>query len=301
MTLRRDFLADGWNDKAIARAVREGALTRVRRGAYADAALCHSLDPVGRHALVARAVLRQAETDVLLSHSSALPEYDVPVWNIDLSTVHVTRRDRRSGRRERGVCQHAGLLLPEDIVERNGVPVTSPCRTVLDLTTVAGAEECLVVATHLVRAGETSVDELRGRYERGMEMWPRTLRTDLVLRLIDDRLESPGEVRAWYAMFRHGVPAPVPQYEIRDGGRVVARVDFAWPDLGVFLEFDGLVKYQGGADGQDPSGVVVREKLREDRIRELTGWRCIRITWADLQDPERLAARILRALYPAAA
>jgi hypothetical protein len=36
----------------------------------------------------------------------------------------------------------------------------------------------------------------------------------------------------------------------------------------------------------------MREKRREDRIRELTGWRCIRITWADLFHPERTAARI---------
>jgi hypothetical protein len=28
-------------------------------------------------------------------------------------------------------------------------------------------------------------------------------------------------------------------------------------------------------------------------IGEITGWRCIRITWADLQYPERTAARIL--------
>ncbi len=38
--------------------------------------------------------------------------------------------------------------------------------------------------------------------------------------------------------------------------------------------------------------MVFREKRREDRIRELTGWRCFRITWHDLGDPGRLAARI---------
>lgn len=37
---------------------------------------------------------------------------------------------------------------------------------------------------------------------------------------------------------------------------------------------------------------VLREKRRESRIAEMTGWRCIRITWADLGQPERAAARI---------
>ena len=34
------------------------------------------------------------------------------------------------------------------------------------------------------------------------------------------------------------------QYEIRDSaGQLLARLDFAWPELGVFLEFDGKEKY----------------------------------------------------------
>ena len=41
---------------------------------------------------------------------------------------------------------------------------------------------------------------------------------------------------------------------------------------------------------------LMREKKREERICMLTGWVCIRITWADLADPERTAARIRRIL-----
>lgn len=37
---------------------------------------------------------------------------------------------------------------------------------------------------------------------------------------------------------------------------------------------------------------VLREKQRESRICELTGWRCIRIVWADLYKPADTAARI---------
>lgn len=41
---------------------------------------------------------------------------------------------------------------------------------------------------------------------------------------------------------------------------------------------------------------VLREKQRESRIAELTGWRCIRITWADLERPDGTVARILALL-----
>ena len=41
---------------------------------------------------------------------------------------------------------------------------------------------------------------------------------------------------------------------------------------------------------------MLREKHREELICGLTGWRCIRIVWADLYHPERTAARILATL-----
>ena len=49
------------------------------------------------------------------------------------------------------------------------------------------------------------------------------------------------------------------------------------------------------------SDVVVREKQREDMIGRITGWRCIRIVWADLYTPEQTAARIRRMFRPIAA
>jgi hypothetical protein len=70
-------------------------------------------------------------------------------------------------------------------------------------------------------------------------------------------------------------------------------VDFAWPRFGVFLEFDGRVKYEKLLrPGQSASDVVIAEKRREELICRLTGWRCIRIVWSDLEHPARTAAMI---------
>jgi hypothetical protein len=156
--------------------------------------------------------------------------------------------------------------------------------------------------SHLMHAGMTTAEQLQARYEL-MEHWPETLSTDLVLRLADSRFESVGESRTYYLCFRHGLPTPEPQYPILDEwGREVARVDFAWPELGVFLEFDGKVKYEKLLKvGQRASDVVLAEKRREEMICGLTGWRCIRIIWADLENPERTAAKLRRALAPRAA
>jgi len=170
----------------------------------------------------------------------------------------------------------------------------SATRTALEVTTCASSEASLVVINDFLHRGLTTVVDLRRRYGP-MSQDPFTLKTDLVLRLADPRLESVGESRMLFMLFRGGVPMPQPQYVLRDAqGDVVARLDFAWPQHGVWLEFDGHQKYvKYLRDNETVVDVVLREKERESMIAEMTGWRCIRITWADLANPDATVARIL--------
>jgi len=133
-----------------------------------------------------------------------------------------------------------------------------------------------------------------------MEQWPGTLRHRVVLRLADGRVESIGETRFFFLCWQMGLPLPVPQYEIRDSsGRLVAVVDFAWPEHGLFVEFDGKIKYKA-PDRKDETvvDVVLREKQREELVSRITGWRCLRVVWADLYHPERTAARVRSMFRP---
>ena len=125
---------------------------------------------------------------------------------------------------------------------------------------------------------------------------------DLVLALADGASSGPAETRARYAIHRAGLPAPITQLHVYDHGELFAMLDFAWPDLKVWVEFDGKVKYEKYLrDGETPGDAVFREKKREDRLRELTGWRCLRITWADLEHPERWIGKLRQMLGLAAA
>lgn len=299
--LRREALAAGYHDHAIAGLVRGGEWVRVRRGAYVFGDGWASLDPNSRYAVLCRAAVRQANTDVVLSHTSAASEYDAPLWECDLGVVHLTRRDRRAGRAEAGIRQHRGQLAPGDVVERNGLSIVSAERTALELTLVLDVEHAMVEIDHLLHQGFTTVEQLRDRYET-MTHWPDSLTTDLVLRLVDSRSESVGESRARYLCWAQHLPAPIPNHPILDErGVEIARVDLAWPTLGVFLEFDGKEKYlRHRREGESVIDCVLREKQRESRICELTGWRCVRITWADLYRPADVASRV-RALFRAPA
>jgi very-short-patch-repair endonuclease len=70
-------------------------------------------------------------------------------------------------------------------------------------------------------------------------------------------------------------------------GRFVARVDFAWPEHKLALEYDGLWHAEPGQFAKD--------RRRLNRL-QAAGWRVVFVTAADLHDPERLLARIAAAL-----
>ncbi len=291
--LRREAIALGYDDRALARARARGQIHRLRHGSYVFADQWQGLDDQGQHLLRARAVLRTAKTEVALSHTSALIVMGAPLWDLPLDDVHLTRLDGRAGRREAGVAQHRGRILPGDVTLLNGIRVTSPVRTALDMTRQHDVEHSLVPLNWLLHTKALVKPDLRTR-ATAMNLSPGTLTTDLVIRLADGRMESPGETRSGYLLWRSGLPKAEPQLEIFDEwGVAVARVDFAWPEYGVFLEFDGRNKYENlRREGESVLDVVLREKKREEMICRLTGWRCIRIVWADLYRPERTAAYI---------
>lgn len=299
IVLRRELLAQGHCDRTIGRLVADGVLHRLRYGSYVERSKWAACDKVGQHGLVVRAAIKRSVADVVVSHISALPEWDVPLWDLPLDVVHLTRTDQRAGRREAGVLQHLGQLREEDVVDLHGLKVTSPTRTALDCMTVMDVEHSLVVVNDLLHRKLTTAAELK-KGQEFMRTWPGSLQQGLVLQLADARCgASVGEGRTVHLIFKHGLPKAEPQVPIPDEtGRIVAYVDFAWPELGVFLEFDGRVKYQELLKpGESATDVVLREKEREKLICRLTGWRCIRITWADLAQPERTAEMIRRALF----
>ena len=291
--LRREAEDLGYHHSAISALVKSRVWHRVRHGAYRDGESWDVMSAQERYALLCRAVVRQARTEVVLSHVSAANEWAAPLWDVDMSLVDVTRRDNRSGRKEAKVRQHRGLLETADVERLNGLFVVSATRTALEITTLLDVEHSLVVIDDLLHRGLTDPDRLASRYAL-MNHWPDTLRTDLILRLVDGRAESVGETRLRYLCWSQGLPAPLVNHEVTDGqGRVVGRVDLAWPALGVFVEFDGMMKYgRLLRDGESAKDVVVREQRREELICRLTGWVCVRVVWADLARPVETADRI---------
>lgn len=232
-----------------------------------------------------------------LTHVSAALERGVPVWGISYDEVHTTRTDAGGERREAGVVHHGGVLDEEAVEEVNGVRVSRAPRCAIEVSTVAGLEPALVVTNAMLHMGLLTEHEL-GEAAAELKHWPETLTNHLLLHLADGRMESVAETRTAYLCWAQHLPRPEPQVEIFDDqGLAFARVDFAWPEYGIFLEFDGKVKYEKfRRDGESLEEFLMREKRREEKICQLTGWICIRITWVDLENPIATARRIARLL-----
>lgn len=288
--------ACGLSDREIRRMLKANLLHRVRYGAYVDAALWAEADDLTRHQLACRAVLKRGHPESCLSHHSALAELRIPLWGVDMDEIHVTRTDGVSRRREAGVCHHAGRLERTELLWPGDVPVVPPARAAVEVMCSENTETALVLVDGLLHAGLTTIDEIT-KYAERADRWPHSLRSRIVLALADELHQSVAERRFSFLCWSQRLPRPEPQVEVRDErAELVGIVDFAWPQFGVFLEFDGRVKYERfRRRGETLEQFLMREKQREERICQLTGWVCIRIGWADLERP-RVTARRIRAL-----
>ncbi|KAA1429200.1 type IV toxin-antitoxin system AbiEi family antitoxin domain-containing protein [Nocardioides antri] len=300
--LRRDAVDNGIDDNALRRAVQSGRIVRLRQGAYVLGPVWQSSDRVGRHRLLVLAVRRQYGDDVALSHTSACIEQGGPTWGLDLSAAHVTNLYGIGERRAAKVVHHRGVCRVDDVTRLDGGWITSPPRTAMDTACIASRDAGVAVLDDFQHRGLATRDQLE-QILASMRSTPDTLNLLLKLRLSDGKAESVGETRSRLLFRDEGLPAPVPQFEVRHpAGHVAGRVDFAWPERRVMLEFDGYQKYlRLRRKDESIEQTILREKAREDHLRELTGWLMVRLIWADLDFPTETANRIWRAFAQAVA
>ncbi len=272
---------------ALLRAEAAGQLRRLRRGAYVGVDHWDALDATAQHALVVRAVL-SAQPGALVSHRSAAALWGLPVIGRRDEAVHLTVAVGSGGRSTRGVRRHqwAGAVSEGCL---DGIRVTSPARTLVDVGRSAGLLAAVVAGDAALRAGLVTVADLDDELAAcGTCRGIRTARRAVAL--MDGRSESPGESLSRVRMAELGLPAPTLQHEVQDAYGFVGRVDFYWPGPRVVGEFDGRAKY--GLDGDaGAADRVWNEKLREDRIRA-TGLAVVRWTWAEAWKGEPMASRL---------
>jgi very-short-patch-repair endonuclease len=239
------------------------------------------------HELRARAAVVLLPESVVTGRSAAV------LWDVDLAdaedAVEVTVPPRSHQVRVGGLVVRRAALHPDQVWRRRGVPVTTPEATAVRLASVLPCDDAVVAVDQLVATGVVQLASIRAlaAATRG----PGSARARDVAGLADGLAESPQETRVRLLVRRSDLPSPVAQYRIHDRRGFVARVDLAWPEHRVALEYDGL--WHGGREQ------FLRDRERLNRIRE-AGWQVVFVTAVDLRDPVRLITRIAAALAASA-
>jgi hypothetical protein len=189
-------------------------------------------------------------TSAVVSHASAARLHRLDRFE-DASSLEFTvdRRHRERGVAGLGVVVHSTTCrLTGDIRHVDGLPVTSPERTILDLARAGVASALLEAAIDsALRLRLTTlahiidrIDEVKGPARRGIAC-------------LDELLVTSGghsvlERRFLRLVRRSGLSMPVPQVVHRAGSRHVARADFLFQEQNLVVEVSGGRGHSTAAD-----------------------------------------------------
>lgn len=278
--LRQDVFRGAW-------AVGAGLLTRRQlRGATWRRLLpdvyVHAAVPV-THQLRAEAACCLLPEAIVTGRSAAV------LWGVHLAgpmdDVEVTLPPSAGPRRVPGLTVRRASIPPEHRWRRSDLPVTTPEATALRLAAALPGDDAVVAVDQLVSSGIVDLDPVRALAALGRGAG--SARARAVCDLADGLAGSPQETRLRLLLHRSQLPRPVAQFQVRDVRGTVARVDFAWPNRKVAVEYDGLWHAD---DAQ-----FAKDRRRLNRLRA-AGWTVVFVTAAHLHEPVELIAEIAAAL-----
>jgi very-short-patch-repair endonuclease len=217
----------GWTKRRVETAVRNGVLYRIHHGVYA----------VGRPELSFEGRCLGATlacgAGSVVSHTTA-----GALWGFRPSTGVIHVSGPRSLEGHPGLVVHRPRSLPvDDLATRNGVPVTSVARTILDLSPKMPVGE---IGRWIHEAGvQRCFDRFeawqvlqRHPHHRGRRRFEWALAVEVLA-------TRSGLEDAFVSIIRAaGLPRPLVNSD-QWSGEKMEEVDFCWPDLGLIVETDG--------------------------------------------------------------
>jgi very-short-patch-repair endonuclease len=252
----------GVNDRTIRRWLRSGRLHRLRRGVYL---VGHSVAPEGAAEMAA--VLACGAGSVI-SHQSAARLFELRAFVRWDEAIVVTLVGRCDPGRKAGIRVHRVLSLDRrDIRVLEGIPVTAPARTLLDLAGVLPFHELERSFADARARGLVRSRDLRTVIER----YPRRPGSKSLRRLLElDSRGGPSRSEAERKMRRlvSRAELPSPQMNMRVAG---VEVDFVWRKHRVIVEVDGFA-YHSGRDAYE------NDRDRDARV-VAAGYPVTRVTW----------------------
>jgi hypothetical protein len=264
---------------AIDLRVRRARLHLLHRGVYA---VGHRVVTIQGHRIAA---VLSVGPDADLSYRDAAAEWSILQYSA--GPVHVTAP--RKLHRRPGLLLHCCRLPHDERTVRDGIPITSVARTILDL---AGHEPRRRVEAGLHESEVLRLTDPLG-LPRLLERYPRARGTATLRAILADRGAGHAATKDEIVQLLvalcddHGLPRPLLNHWITKDGRSY-ECDCVWPLYRLIVELDGHATHS------------TRKKFESDRARDRAlapEWLVIRVTWRQLtREPEAVAADLRRLL-----
>lgn len=189
------------------------------------------------------------------------------------TSVHVVAPRTRRLRRDDRISVHYTTLADTDVTPRGDLRLTTPERTMFDLARRTLRADAVAVLDAMLHRHLLDPYRLQ-RMARERGTWPRAGDLARLLPLADPRGESPMETRLRLLLVDAGTPPPAAQFEVRAAdGTLAGRVDLAWPEHRLAVEYDG--------DHHRTPEQFRRDVYRLNHLR-LAGWTVLRFTADDV-------------------
>jgi very-short-patch-repair endonuclease len=197
----------------------------------------------------------------------------------------------RNSRMAGVVVHRSGDLVPEHVVQVDGIPCTGPLRTLVDLGAVErwpivsdAFERALQSGQATLRGAEWMLTELSQRGRAGCGVFRRVLdERALVAVSPHEGLLEPRMARLLRAA---ELPHAAYQHVVTHRGQFVAQVDFAYVELKEAFEVDGF-------ETHGTPKAMAGDFEREHDLRA-AGWGVTRFTWFHVVKRPRYVASVVR-------
>jgi hypothetical protein len=190
----------------------------------------------------------------------------------DVIDLHVLNPDGHQLRDSDGLFVHRRDGAP--LIEINGRLATSPEWTAVEVARGLRRSRALATLDAALRSGTCDGPGLRAAAARQAGRRGIVAVRELIA-LARAEAESPMESEARLAMFDGGLPMPALQYKVVDRSGRRWRLDFAWPDQKVAVEYDGF-------DWHSDPGTFRKDRQKRAALQEI-GWSLVSIVADDVR------------------
>ena len=237
----------------------------------------------------AAALLVAGPRATLTSHTAALL---LGCTAADGGRIHVLIDYHRRVPQVPGVVVHQGLFDEQDVLTLEGLRTLSLECALVELLcreSRSVALACTDQAFALTPMEQRAEFRAEILHRIGVRRDPRgRRRSQILLDLANGLSESPAESQLLRGFFDAGFSLPAQQHPVLDiNGREIYRLDFAWEEPMVAVEYDG---YAAHVDR------TIRDAARDEDLRR-RGWTVIHADATDLHDPSRLHAEVRQAFW----